>query len=46
MQRFSLACVEMVPWETIEAGWIALAARTPEVLDAFRRTHRGDWVNE
>jgi hypothetical protein len=92
--RFSLACVDMVLWEMVEAGphsdardeldddqaaftagltpvpfprypagfgsqwyvgadillrhdpgWIAVAARTPETLDAFRRAHPGAWVN-
>jgi hypothetical protein len=95
MDRFSLACVDLVLWEMVEAGpysdgrdetdddhatlagdltpvpcphypddfgsrwyvsadtilrrdpgWIALAARTPEALDAFRRAHPGNWVNE
>jgi hypothetical protein len=29
-----------------DPGWIAVAARTPEALHAFRRAHPGDWVNE
>ncbi|GAA2469712.1 hypothetical protein [Winogradskya humida] len=27
-------------------SWIAVAARTPSALDAFREAHGGDWVNE
>jgi len=95
LDRFSLACVDMVLWETVEAGpysdardetdddhaaladgltavplprypdefggqwyvgadiilrhdpgWIAVAARTPEALGAFRHAHPGNWVNE
>ncbi|MFC5002780.1 hypothetical protein ACFPIJ_33750 [Dactylosporangium cerinum] len=95
LDRFSLACVDMVLWEMVEAGphsdardetnddqaaladdltavpfprypdefgsqwyvsadiilrhdpgWIAVAARTPEALDAFRHSHPGGWVNE
>jgi hypothetical protein len=94
MDRFSLACVDMVLWETVEAGphsdgrdetdddhatlaigltpvsfprypdefgsqwyvstdtilrhdpgWVAVAARNPEALNAFRLAHPGDWVN-
>jgi hypothetical protein len=30
-----------------DAGqWVAVCARTDEALEAFRRTHPGDWVNE
>jgi hypothetical protein len=95
MDRFSLACVDMLLWEMVEAGphsdardetdddhatlagdltsvpfprypdefgsqwyvstdmilrhdpgWVAVAARTPEALDAFRRAHPGNWANE
>jgi hypothetical protein len=95
MDRFSLACVDIVLWEMVEAGphsdardetaddraalaedltavpfprypdefgsqwyvgpgtvlrhdpgWVAVAARTPEALDSFRRAHPGDWVNQ
>jgi hypothetical protein len=28
-----------------DPGWVAVA-RPPEALDAFRKAHPGDWVNE
>jgi hypothetical protein len=97
LDRFSLCCVDMVLWESVEAGersdgrdqtdgepaslveglvelplprypddfaasrwyagrdiilrvdaglWVAVCARTDEALNAFRRAHPGDWVNE
>ena len=29
-----------------DPGWIAVAGRTQEAVDAFRHAHPGRWVNE